>query len=213
MKKISTVTLNAGLEEKIDLVGGQHVKIKNLGDTTVYVSKQENVVPEADGVKSVQGGSAEILTDVAVYKSQNYVFDWYGTIYAVSDSDCKIELETTNNANFRIIQKGGDDSVSDTLDTVLKSGKIYQLGLLTSDIAITLPETATSDIEVDFAIADTTYSIICDYLSLDVVANTYYQMIFSYDKMLKMWFSSVVSSDYGSVSTATLSEVITDEET
>lgn len=212
MKNPITVVLKARTEDKIYLEGGQHVKIKNLSDCTVYVSKYANILPEADGVKSVQGGSTELLTDVAVYKSQNYVFDWYGSIYAVSDADCKIELETTNNANFKQVLRGGG-SASTTLDTVLKSGKIYQLGLLTSDITIMLPETATSDIEVDFAIADTTYSIICDYLSLDVVANTYYQVIFSYDKMLKMWFSSVVSSDYGSVSTATLSEVITDEET
>ena len=213
MKKIRTIPLKAGTEEKIDLVGGQHVKIKNLGDSTVYVSKAQGVVAEADGVKSVQGGSADLLTDVAVYKSQNHVFDWYGTIYAIADNDCKIELETTNNENFRIIQKGGDDSVSDTLDTVLKSGKIYQLGLLTSDITLTLPTKANNDIEVDFAVGDTVYAANCDYLSLIPVANTYYQVIFSYDKTLKNWFSSVVSSDYGSVSTATLSEVIADEET
>lgn len=206
---IKTITVS-NKETKINLVGGQHVKIKNLSDCTVYVSKYANILPEADGVKSVQGGSAEILTDVAVYQSKSHVFDWYGTIYAVSDSDCKIELETTNNTNFKVIQKGGE-SASTSLDTTLKSGLRYQLGVLTSDIAITLPETATSDIEVDFAIADTTYSIICDYLSLDVVSNTYYQVIFSYDKTLKNWFSSVVSSDYAPVSTA--AEVSTDEKT
>ena len=107
MKEIKTIPLNAGLEEKIDLVGGQHVKIKNLGDTTVYVSKDKGVVAEAEGVKSVQVGSAEILTDVAVYQSKSHVFDWYGTIYAISYSNCKLELETTNNANFRQIVKGG----------------------------------------------------------------------------------------------------------
>ena len=126
MKKIRTVTLKAGTEEKIDLVGGQHVKIKNLGDSTVYVSKAQGVVAEADGVKSVQGGSAEILTDAAVYQSKSHVFDWYGTIYAVSDSECKLELETTNNANFKQVLRGGG-SASTTLDTVLKSGKIYLL--------------------------------------------------------------------------------------
>lgn len=210
MKKPITVPLKAGLEEKITLVGGQHVRIKNLSDCTVYVSKAQGVVAEADGVKSVQGGSTELLTDVAVYQSKSHVFDWYGTIYAVSDSDCKLELETTNNANFKQVLRGGG-SASTTLDTVLKSGARYQLGILTSDITIMLPETATSDIEVDFAVSDTTYSIICDYLHLDVVSNTYYQVIFSYDKTLKNWFSSVVSSDYAPVST--LSEVTSDEET
>ena len=210
MKNPITVVLKARTEDKIYLEGGQHVKIKNLSDCTVYVSKYANIIPEADGVKSVQGGSTELLTDVAVYKSQNYVFDWYGSIYAVSDADCKIELETTNNTNFKQVLRGGG-SASTTLDTVLKSGVTYQLGVLTKDITLALPEVATSDIEVDFAVSDTTYSIICDYLSLDVVANTYYQMIFSYDKTLKTWFSSVVSSDYTPVSA--LSEVTSDEET
>ena len=210
MKKIKTIPLEAGTEEKIDLVGGQHVRIKNLGDTTAYVSKDPRVVPEADGVKSVQCGSAEILTDVAVYQSKNHVFDWYGTIYAVSDSDGKIELETTNNSNFKYVAKGGEYS-SSSLDAVLKSGATYQLGVLTSDINIKLPETATGDIEVCFAIADTVHTVTCEYLSLIPASNVYYQVIFSYDKALKTWFPSIVSSDYTPVST--LSEVIADEET
>lgn len=99
--------------------------------------------------------------------------------------------------------------ISVALDDILKSGTRYQLGVLTSDITITLPETANNDIEVCFAIADTTCSINCEYLSLDVVANTYYQVIFSYDKALCTWFSSVISSDYTPVSTT--AEVLTDE--
>ena len=211
MKNPITVVLKARTEDKIYLEGGQHVRIKNLSDCTVYVSKYANIIPEADGVKSVQGGSTELLTDVAVYQSKSHVFDWYGTIYAVSDADCKIELETTNNTNFKMVLKGGG-SASTTLDTVLKSGTTYQLGVLASNITITLPESANGDIEFDFAIGDTVYAVTCDYLSLITVANTYYQVIFSYDKALKTWFSSVISSDYTPVTTATLSEVIADEE-
>lgn len=206
---IKTITVS-NKETKINLVGGQHVKIKNLGDCTVYISKYANVVPENDGVKSVQSGSAEILTDVAVYQSKSHVFDWYGTIYAISDSNCKLELETTNNANFRQVLRGGG-SASTTLDTVLKSGVTYQLGVLTKDITLTLPESANGNIEVAFAVGDTVYAVNCDYLSLEVVSNTYYQVIFSYDLVLKNWFPSIVSSDYTPVST--LSEVIADEET
>lgn len=100
--------------------------------------------------------------------------------------------------------------IKSQLDAPLVDGATYKLGVLTSDITLTLPETATADIEVDFAIADTVHNINCDYLSLDVVANTYYQVIFSYDKALNMWFASVVSSDYISTTTA---EVSTDETT
>lgn len=447
---IKTINLKANEETQIDVVGGTHVKIKNLGDSTVYVSKHSDIVPSADGVKSIQGNTTDILVDVATYSSKENTLDYYGTIYALAESDCSIELETTNNSNFKFVKKGGDgstsvvegvgeyysvdsvkkgeifndyghnvasgkyshaegyvavasgdcshaegnynnatganshaegasnkatnacshaegymttangkyshtqgfsttadgesshaegggtkanacnshaegggttakgenshaegggtksigrnshaegcnstsngenshvegaytiaqgqhshaeglttiangvcshtggsgtiasgnnqvafgmyniedsksvliigngtnastrsnlltlswdgslmvDNVKNQLSDTLVEGLKYQLGILTSDITITLPETATADIEVDFAIADTTYNVNCEYLSLDVVADTYYQIIFSYDKALNMWFSSVISSDYNS--TSTISEV------
>lgn len=207
---IKTVNLTANTEKEINLQGGTHVKIKNLSDSTVYVSKYKNIVAGADNVKSVQGSTTDILVDVAIYSSKENTLDYYGTIYALADSDCKIELETTNNANFSFKARGGG-SASTVLDDVLKSNSRYQLGILTSNITLTLPETATADIEVDFAIADTTYAIACEYLSLDVVANTYYQILFSYDRVLQTWFSSVISSDYNPVSTT--AEVLTDETT
>lgn len=207
---IKTEDLIANVEKEISLKGGTHVKIKNLSDSTVYVSKYKNIVAGADNVKSVQCNTEDILVDVATYYSKDNIFDYYGTIYALADRDCKIELETTNNANFSYKVRGGG-SASTVLDDVLKSNGVYQLGVLTSNITLTLPETATADIEVDFAIADTTYAIACEYLSLDVVADTYYQIVFSYDKALNMWFASVVSSDYNS--TSTTAEVLTDETT
>ena len=209
---IKTENLTANVEKEIELNGGTHVKIKNLSDSTVYVSKKNNIVAGADNVKSVQGSTTDILVDVATYSSKENTLDYYGTIYALAESDCKIELETTNNANFSFKARGGGSaSTVLDLDDVLKSNLTYQLGILTSDITLTLPETATSDIEVDFAIADTTYAIACEYLSLDVVADTYYQIVFSYDKALNMWFASVVSSDYNSISTT--AEVLIDETT
>lgn len=207
---IKTINLKANEETQIDVVGGTHVKIKNLGDSTVYVSKHSGIVAGADNVKSVQGSTTDILVDVATYSSKETTLDYYGTIYALAESDCSIELETTNNSNFRQVLRGGG-SASTVLDDVLKSNSTYQLGILTSDITLTLPETATSDIEVDFAIADTVHNINCDYLSLDVVANTYYQIIFSYDKSLSRWFPSVISSDYAPVTTT--AEVVVDETT
>lgn len=203
---IKTITLKANEETQIDVAGGTHVKIKNLGDSTVYVSKHSDIVPSAEGVKSIQGNTTDILVDVATYFSKENILNYYGTIYALAESDCSIELETTNNANFRQVLKGGDGSTSTVLDDVLKSNGVYKLGILSSDITITLPETANNDIEVDFAIADTTYAIACEYLSLDVVANTYYQVIFSYDKSLSRWFASVISSDYNSTTEVSTNE-------
>lgn len=102
------------------------------------------------------------------------------------------------------------NAISSSLDNILQPSKTYQLGVLTSDITLTLPETAISDIEVDFAVSDTIYNINCDYLQLNVVENTYYQIIFSYDKSLNTWFSSVVSSDYN-VTLTTDEEITTNE--
>lgn len=101
------------------------------------------------------------------------------------------------------------NAISSSLDNILQPSTTYQLGILTSDITLTLPETAVGDIEVDFAVSDTVYNINCDYLQLNVVENTYYQIIFSYDKSLNTWFSSVVSSDYNTTSTTNTEEVTT----
>lgn len=202
-----TEDLNANVEKKIEFTGGLHLKIKNLGEDTVYISQHSSIVASADGVKSIQAQTTDIVTDVAKYSIEGSVGDYRGTIYALATKDCQIELEATNNPNFSYKVRGGG-SASTVLDDVLKSNGVYQLGILTSDITLTLPETANNDIEVSFAIADTTYSINCEYLSLEVVANTYYQVIFRFDKALCTWFSSVISSDYISTTTA---EVIADE--
>lgn len=197
-------------ESKINIKGGQHVRIKNYGDGTIYVSKQKNITPGDDNVIEISSGEVDIIEDVCTNSIVDNVMDWYGTIYMISESTSRVAIRTQNHVNFSRFLKGGEYSSSSVdLDTVLKSGTTYQLGILTSDITLTLPESANNDIEVCFAIADTAYSINCEYLSLEVVANTYYQVIFSYDKVLQTWFSSIVSSDYTPVSTT--AEVIADE--
>lgn len=105
---IKTINLIANEEKTIEIRGGNHAKIKNLGDSTVYVSKLPNVVPCADEVKSIQGGNSDILVDVATYCVKDGTADYYGNIYALSDDETKIEIETTNNSNFKQIAKGGD---------------------------------------------------------------------------------------------------------
>lgn len=207
---VRTEDLIANTEQKINLEGGTHFKVKNISDVTVYISQESPVTPKSNGVKSIQPNTEDILTDVATYSIENGTGDYRGTIYALATKDCQIELEATNNPNFSLKLKGGG-SASTVLDDVLKSNGVYQLGILTSDITLTLPETANNDIEVCFAIADTTYNINCDYLQLNVVENTYYQVIFSYDKSLNTWFSSVVSSDYNVTSTTDSEEVTTNE--
>lgn len=107
MIKTKTEDLIANVEKKIEFTGGLHLKIKNLSEDTVYISQHDSVVAGADGVKSIQAQTTDIVTDVATYSIKNGTGDYRGTIYALTTKDCKIELETTNNSNFRAIQKGG----------------------------------------------------------------------------------------------------------
>lgn len=205
-----TEKIMANKEKEISIIGeGVHIRIENRGDGIVYASKYPNVIAESNDVIAIDKGTTKLIPNVCVHSEVDNELAYRGNIYVLSTTETSIEITTTNNSNFSYKVRGGG-SASTVLDDVLKSNGVYQLGILTSDITLTLPETANNDIEVCFAIADTTYSINCEYLSLEVVANTYYQVIFSFDKALCTWFSSVISSDYISTTTA---EVIADETT
>lgn len=102
-----TEDLNANVEKKIEFTGGLHLKIKNLGEDTVYISQYSSIVTGADGVKSIQAQTTDIVTDVAKYSIEGSVGDYRGTIYALATKDCQIELEATNNPNFSLKLKGG----------------------------------------------------------------------------------------------------------
>lgn len=105
-----TIELTANIEKTIEFIGGSHVKVKNLSDDTVYISQHDSVIVGADGVKSIQAETTDIVTDVATYSIRNGIGDYYGTIYALATKDCQIELEPTNYANFKFIKKGGGGS-------------------------------------------------------------------------------------------------------
>lgn len=197
-----TEKIMANKEKEISIIGeGVHIRIENRGDGIVYASKYPNVIAESNDVIAIDKGTTKLIPNVCVHSEVDNELAYRGNIYVLSTTETSIEITTTNNSNFRFIKKGGEVIASNTLDNTLKDGRKYQLGILTSDITLTLPEATISDIEVDFAIADTTYNINCDYLQLNVVENTYYQVIFSFDKSLNTWFSSVVSSDYNVTST------------
>lgn len=102
-----TEDLIANTEQKINLEGGTHFKVKNISDVTVYISQESPVTPKSNGVKSIQPNTEDILTDVAKYSIEGSVGDYRGTIYALATKDCQIELEATNNPNFSLKLKGG----------------------------------------------------------------------------------------------------------
>lgn len=139
----------------------------------------------------------------SVIRRNGFTVDWNGNIEFIGDA---FYYENENRISLKEALLNGGKLFSNTIpdNNILINNTKYQIGILSKDITITLPETGT-EIEIDFAITDVVHNINCDYLSLNTVANTYYQVIFSYDKSLSRWFSSVISSDYNS--TSTISEV------
>ncbi len=104
---VKTEDLIANTEQKINLEGGTHFKIKNISDVTVYISQESPVTPKSNGVKSIQPNTEDILTDVATYSIENGTGDYRGTIYALATENCTIELEPTNSSNFKRFSRGG----------------------------------------------------------------------------------------------------------
>lgn len=104
---IKTINLTADEEYAVNLTGGEHAIITNLGETEVYISTDSGIVADADGVKVITGGSADIMRNIATYKIQDGVGDYFGNLYLLGDG--KVQIETTNNANFRLKSKGGGD--------------------------------------------------------------------------------------------------------
>ena len=100
-------------EITINVCGGEHIRVKNLGESTVYVSKYPDIIIDNDNVIEIPSGCIDGIPDVCQYQIIDGTADWYGTIYAKSDGETKIEIRTQNNSNFRQIVKGGGDLTED----------------------------------------------------------------------------------------------------
>ncbi len=101
-----------GAEKEITLTGGTHARIENRSDSTIYVSKHSGITPDAEGVMAIDGGSSNVLTDVATTDVKDGVVDYYGTIYALGTG--KVQIVTTNYP-FSSSSKGGGDSSGSTV--------------------------------------------------------------------------------------------------
>lgn len=100
---VINVTLE-GAEKEITLTGGTHARIENRSDSTIYVSKHSDITPDDEGVMAIDGGSNNVLTDVATTDVKDGVVDYYGTIYALGTG--KVQIVTTNYP-FSSSSKGG----------------------------------------------------------------------------------------------------------
>ncbi len=98
-----------GAEKEITLTGGTHARIENRSDSTAYVSKHSGITPDDEGIMAIDGGSSNVLTDVATTEVKDGVVDYYGTIYALGTG--KVQIITTNYP-FSSSSKGGGSSGS-----------------------------------------------------------------------------------------------------
>ena len=142
-------------------------------------------------------------------RRNGFTVDWNSNIEFLGDA---FYYENGNKISLKETLSNGGKLFSNNIpeDNVLINNTKYQIGVLSNNITINLPEIGT-EIEVDFAVTDTIHNINCDYLQLNVVENTYYQIIFNYDKSLNTWFSSVVSSDYNTTSATDTEGVTTND--
>lgn len=127
---VKTENLIANTEQKINLEGGTHFKVKNISDVTIYISQESPVTPKSNGVKSIQPNTEDILTDVATYSIENGTGDYRGTIYALAIQDCQIELEATNNPNFKQNKRGGGGISESTVKTLINDSFYVDGGYL-----------------------------------------------------------------------------------
>jgi hypothetical protein len=158
-ESIKTIDLTAE-ETAISVVGGSHVIVTNRGVSTVYVSAYAGVVANADGVKAIGSGCTDILRDVATYQSIDGNANWCGTIYAVADGSGTIQIDTTNNPNFRLSMKGGDSgdyiivadsTLSDTSTNAVQNKVIKSaLDKINEELANIQPDSQIQPISTDY---------------------------------------------------------------
>lgn len=98
---IRTIPLTANTEYKLENVNGKYALIKNLGSASVYVSKKSTIVADADDVQCVLPLSSEIIKDIQL---ENRIAD----LYFKSTENTKIEVQISQDANFKKYLKGGE---------------------------------------------------------------------------------------------------------
>ena len=126
---IKTVSLTAGLEMMVELMGGCHCCIENRGSGVIYASMTSGIIADSDGVTAIDSGNSKVLRNIAQYKKDdNSSYDYYGKIYLLSDSDGKAEIQTANDLSFsrkNSVKGGGtyDDTAIKADISALQTGK------------------------------------------------------------------------------------------
>ena len=98
---IKTISLTANTEYRLQNVDNKYCLVKNLGAYNVYVSKKPTIVADADDVQCVLPQTSEIVKDIQL---ANRVSD----LYFKCSENTKIEIQTSADANFKELLKGGE---------------------------------------------------------------------------------------------------------
>lgn len=105
---IKTIALVADTE-KIQAVTKKYALVKNMGNTAVYVSKSSDITADADGVQCILPGTSELVKDIELVSSDITVnTDLSANLYFLCAAENKVEIQTSNDPNFKKTMKGGE---------------------------------------------------------------------------------------------------------
>ena len=102
-------------------------------------------------------------------------------------------FENGNKVSLKELLMNNGKLFSNTIpeDSILVNNTKYQIGHISSDINCKLPSTG-SEIELTFGTLDPPYNLYCENcLSFTTSRNTYYHIVFYYDKTLGAWYPKV----------------------
>ena len=97
---IKTIALVANTEKQ-QAVDNKYLLVKNLGSTTVYVSKKSTIVADADDVQCILPQTAEVVKDINLDAGT-------ANVYFLCSEANKIEIQTSSDVNFKKFLKGGE---------------------------------------------------------------------------------------------------------
>lgn len=149
---------------------------------------EENKYAFIVGVGSNESSTIEDLSSAV--RKNGFAVDWNGNIEFLGDA---FYHENGNKVSLKELLMNNGKLFSNTIpeDSILVNNTKYQIGHISSDINCKLPSTG-SEIELTFGTLDPPYNLYCENcLSFTTSRNTYYHIVFYYDKTLGAWYPKV----------------------
>lgn len=118
----------------VDVYDAENILIQNIGDSVVYASTINTVVPGNDGVLAIPAGGQVTIQGACKFKRVGGKYNWRGKIYFKGPGT--VQCISTDAVNFRGSQKGGDVSyASQTVAGVSKMWTTTEGGTTTLNIS------------------------------------------------------------------------------